>query len=201
MVVIGFYLIQIYVGTYENAYHQNNYFHYKDALCMSLFLWIGDYLKRKKIMDVMTKRRCFIGICVFYFMGHLLKIIMFASGHPTAWLSPVILSHGTNINSVLQVPAYIIFVMLGSLLSFDIAKYIGKNNLLEFIGRNSLVVYGIHFLFLNAYCQLIDHYISPTSFANAFVYICILYVMTLLSSFLMIKLFTYKPFCWLIGKF
>ena len=183
-----------------NIYHYNNFLHWKDLLCMTFFLWFGNYCRRKEVFQFL-KGRYFIIILLFYLIGHVMRFFFRMKGLDEFLIAPVIISHGGNAISPLQIPAYLYYVILGSLTCFGIMRYINKCSFLEYFGRNSLVVYCMHFVFLGIAVKAINVVIDPVSILNAFLFIVCSLGLVLLSCTAIIFITKHKPFNYLIGNF
>lgn len=201
MTIVGFYSISYFysIGV-DKPYHAYNYLHFKDFLCMTIFLWVGDYLKRKNLLEKLLKGKYYAFILFLFLLGNAFKFFSKTKGFEVPALTPVILSHGGNITSIIQVPAFLLYAITGSLSCFGIARLINKSSILEYFGKNSLVVYCIHFLFLDIYITLISSFLLPLGIINAILFTFIALIMTLISCIPFIKLLQYKPFSFIIGK-
>ena len=201
MTIAGFYSISYFysIGV-EKPYHAYNFLHFKDFLCMTIFLWVGDYLKRKNLLEKLLKGKYYASILSLFLLGNAFKMFSKIYGFELPALTPVILSHGGNITSIIQIPAFLFYTITGSLSCFGIARLINNSIILEYFGKNSLVVYCIHFLFLDIYIKLISVFLLPSGFFNALIFTLIVLLMTLISCIPVIKLLQYKPFSFIIGK-
>ena len=201
MMVIGFYSIVYYYRLgYENPYHVNNYFHYKDFLCMAFFLWVGDFIKRKELLK-RIKWWGYVCITILYLCGHAFRLYERLNGYEIPELSPVILSHSSNIVSLFQIPAYLFFVIMGCLSCFGIVMFIKECKLLEYFGKNSLIVYCGHFFILDIYISIINRMIIPNTMINAILFTIIVLTLTLITIAPLVKILSIRPYSYLIGKF
>lgn len=201
MTIIGFYSISYYYNLgFENPYHVNNYLHYKDFLCMAVFLWVGDYMKRRDIIK-RIKWWGYFCIIIVYLLGHGFRAYGKINGFEIPELTPVILSHGGNIVSISQIPAYLFYVIMGCLSCFGIVKSIKECKFFEYYGKNSLIVYSIHFFLLTTYISLLSQIIIPDCLFKAVLFTFIVLILTLVSCVPVVKALSYKPLSYLIGKF
>lgn len=201
MTIVGFYSISYYYNLgFENPYHVNNYLHYKDFLCMAVFLWVGDYMKRRDLIMRINKW-VYLCIIIVYLVGHGFRVFGKLKGIEIPELSPVILSHGGNIVSLSQIPAYLFYVIMGCLSCFGIVKSFKQCRVLEYYGRNSLIVYCIHFFFLTCYISITSLFLIPNGIVNALLFIIIVFLLTLVSVIPVVKVFNFRPFSYLVGKF
>lgn len=199
MMVCGFSMFVVN-GEEVNSYHYYNYLHYKDFLCMTFFIWFGNYCRRKELLRF-TKGKTLMIILSLFLLGHLVRFVFRQNGIDELLIAPVTISHGGNAISPLQIPAFIYYVVLGSLSCFGIMQYIEKSRLLEFFGRNSLVVYCVHFVFLNIIIEIVGNIVQPSGMVNALMFIIITMGPCLLSCVAAIYLTRYRPFNFVVGKF
>lgn len=184
----------------ENSYHYYNYLHYKDSLCMCFFLWFGNYCRRKNVLRF-TQGKYLIIILSLYLIGHIIRFVFRYNGIDEQTIAPVIISHGGNAISPLQIPAYIYYVVLGSLSCFGIMQYINNNKMLEYFGRNSLVVYCIHFIFLHIFISIVCTFIQPLDTIRSVLFILTTMLLCLLACMGATYLTRFKPFNYIVGKF
>lgn len=82
-----------------------------------------------------------------------------------------------------------------------IGNIVKKYKFLMFLGKNSIVVYGIHFSVLNIVIFVLSSVFIPQNHLEGFAFYCIVGVVTLLVSYCFCLFFQKKPFACLIGKF
>lgn len=198
MMFVGFSRFAMY-DDMNSTYHFNNYLHYKDILCMTFFLWLGDIGRRKHLFNIQGKP--FLVVISLYMLGHLLRLFLRIKGIDELWIAPVVISHGGNAINPVQIFAYLYYVVFGSLSCFGIMQYLDKCCILEYFGRNSLVVYCVHFIFLDISAGLISTCLPLTSVVSILLYIICTLALTLLGCSVFIYLTGFKPFRYLIGKF
>ncbi len=193
----GFVMLSPNIG---GSYHHNNYLHYKDLFCMTFFMWFGNYCRRKSLFDKIGWKYLWM-ILGLYLLGHITRLFFRHYELNELLIAPVIISHGGNATTPLQISAYLFYTILGSLSCFGIMKSIQKCSLLEFFGRNSLIIYCTHFVFMDITLPILNSIIQPTSIINALLFIitAIITVIVLCSGFVFLT--RYKPFNYLIGKF
>lgn len=195
LMILGFLITLCYKGAIEPS-HFNNYFHYRNALCMTFFLWVGEVMKSSinNIKLLITSSILFLVLYIATFA------IRWKTNIPIELFSPLGFSHTVNIDSLWQIFAYLFYSVTGSLFVILISKYIYKSVVLEYFGKNSIIIYCTHFIFINMWARVFDKLYGDIMILNV-VYFVLIIVFTILSTMLMIKLFKYKPFSYLIGKF
>lgn len=139
-------------------------------------------------------------ILSLYLSGHAIRLILFLMGINDTIIAPVIISHGGNAYTILQIPAYIFYTIMGSLSCFGIIQLFYRKSFLDYVGRNSLVIYCVHFIFLSVYIVPLSAIIYPDSTIKAAMYTVIALFATVISCVPIIFISKYKPFCYLVGK-
>lgn len=196
LAIIGF---QIMLSNKDNAnaYHYQNWLHYRDFLCMAIFVWIGNLLKRKSWL---TKKTCNVALVLYVILW--LAFLFAPKLHlGRELITPIVLSHSCNLVSILQVPAYMLFVLSGSLACFRICMILKENSFVEYFGRNSIIVYCVHFLFIGIAVNVLKIIIAPVTIIGALTFAIATLCITLLMSKLSVQIFTRRPFCYALGKF
>ena len=142
--ILGFAITYVYRET-PDASHYNNYFHYRNGLCMVIFLWLGTIIHRvtEKWIYALTAGFIFLYVSTF--------LINWRTGLPMLGLMPMEYTHTCKFVSFLQVAPYLFYAFSGSMMVIWIAKKINKQNTLEYIGKNSLVFYCMHFTVIQCF--------------------------------------------------
>ena len=182
------------------GYHHSNYFHYKDLLCMIFFLWLGNYCKRKNVFAKLSGKTLVIIVC-FYLGGLALRLWLSNNSVDNMFITPIVLSHGANIHSVLQISTYLYYVILGSFSFFGLVQLIKKCDFLKYFGENSLVVYCSHFIILYALILIITPVFTPNTLVKAIIYTVGVFVSCLFFCSVLIWITKKRPYNYLIGKF
>ena len=200
MMIVGFLSIVMFNNA-PNPYHYYNYLHFKDFLCMAFFIWIGTLLKRYYVYhSIFFKISAAFFVMMFVFRSYLNYLLCFI-GIEYSILNPVVISHYANIDTLYQLPVYIFYVITGSFTMFYFVQNIKPLSLLSYFGKNSLVVYCAHFVFLCIFIDLIYLFLIPNSCFSSLGFLLSVLSLTLLSCSLIIKLLSYKPFSYILGKF
>lgn len=170
-----------------------NYFFWENSLLCSFFLYVGDKLRR---MESITEYRYLYDISLFTFI--ILMSILFAYNLPRPSVTAAIL-----FGSWKEVPLHLCLALLGSIACFRFALFIGKNKLLELIGRNTLIIYGVHVFIMILLEKIVKLYFPYD--LNNFVVIVSLYIFISLFTLFMSLGFSilfnkYKCFKFLTGK-
>lgn len=190
IMILGLILNHIMDGQAKDPAHWNNFFHYRNAMCMAIFLWIGDCIKRyKKTVEPYFK---YITLLYILSCASLLFVL-----HRT-YLLPVY-THSTSM-PVKYFPLYLFFATSGSITIIWISKILNRNRILEYFGRGSVIVYIMHFYFLTIVIKQLSKLIYPTNFATSATFFILSFVLTSIACAAMIWLMQ-KPYLRkLIGK-
>ena len=200
MMVVGFLSIVIFNNT-PNPYHYYNYLHFKDFLCMAFFIWVGTILKRYYVYhSFIFKISVAFFVMMFVFRSYLNSLLCFI-GIEYSVLNPVVISHYANIHSIYQLPIYVFYVLTGSFSMFYFVQKIKPLFIFSYFGRNSLVIYCAHFVFLCVYIDLVYVMITPDNLLSSLLFLLSVMTLSLLSLFIIIRLLEYRPFKYLLGKF
>lgn len=189
IMLLGFVLNHIYDGVSLDAAHFNNHLHYRNALCMMIFIWVGDFLKNHRAM--LQKNQA--GISLAY-------IIFVAGSHVIGKACAPSYTHSTTI-LFHQIPLYLFYATTGSICIWWISQKISKNAILEYLGKGSLVVYLVHFTFLRLFIKYLSFIIVPSGIFSSFLFYICIFVLTVSFCAVTIWVFNYKILKILIGKF
>lgn len=108
---------------------------------------------------------------------------------------------GDGIWAIGLVPAYVFYCTTGSMLIIWISKKIGMNYWLESLGKQTLVIYCVHFIILKLQIHIWGKLLDPVSIPMCGVYFILVSFGTILFSYFISLLFKYKPMNYCIGKF
>ncbi len=188
IVLIVFLLV---LGSVLNDYlgHYNNWLHYRNALCMVFIMFMGFYFKNhQQIMNYVEKFKYVILIL------YIIPISLLAS-------KDISISY-THMQyfSTKYLIAYLFVSSMGTLAFFTCLKT-NKSRFLEYLGRNSLIIYGVHFVYLQIFEVILLRYFSLNGCVNELLYLFIVYCGSVLFCLVSCVLLNRKPFCYLIGKF
>lgn len=199
LLVIGIAISEFY-SDMEEPSHYHNWFHYRNGLCMTVFITIGYLLKKYQIVEKYGGK---IGIiycvtyCITYPMPHFhipfAKYL--AAPFYTHYFSPSL----AEINGFLIIPSYLFYTITGSIMIFWMCQKIGKLSWMEYLGQESLIIYCVHFTFLKIYINTFSFLQTDGLFKASFFFILIAFF-SILSSTIIAKVFKYKPFQYLVGK-
>lgn len=182
-------IVMLVLLTAGVALHQlnigSNPFYYQHGLVASFFVALGFYLKESpSIYEKALKYSLYA--------YPLLSLINF-------WYSPNITAYLSVSLKVL--PLFLILSVCGTLFLMAVCKKIKECSFLEFWGQNSLVVYALHFAPPVFFFSLFYTWIQPTSIMPFIGFVILLLTTEYVLCFLLMKLFQYKLFKWLLGRY
>ena len=172
-------------------FHFYNWFHWHNGLVNLMFLWIGYTLKHTEILKEHLKKYGLIAF-LLYIIGLIVFNIL---GKSVPYYT-----HFPHFN-LKQTPFFVYFSITGTFMILYLGEIIQKSRLLLFFGKNSIVVYGIHFSILNIIIFVMYSLYIPVSHIQGLVFYCMVGGATLLISYCCCLLFQKKTFAYLIGKF
>lgn len=187
LLYMSIWINNLYVD-YPEPGHHLNVFHYRNAMAMGFFTWLGYYFRKKSLSWSI----------VYYFSGLFIPIILFP--YFTGFFEPVQYSHSTSI-TVMQIPKHLLFAISGTSFVLIISRLINCNKVLEYLGRNSLIIYCLHFPFLSYTMMPFNLFFDVTKEENALFFFIFELFSVLFLSFLSIEILNTKKLKWIIGKF
>lgn len=123
-------LFVLLIGFISHEYNVTNYWYFEHAFAMAVFLLAGHDFKR-----INNKKLWMIIGSVTYVSLHVLYKYL-------GVYSPA-LNAGFKVSTV-DIPMYLVFSISGSLLILFVACLINKSFWLEWLGKNSLLIYLLH---------------------------------------------------------
>ena len=100
-----------------------------------------------------------------------------------------------------DIPIFLILAFLGSMFIIYVSFLLKQISLLEKFGKQSLLVYLIHGLYLNLCIDFTNRYIlHPDNILNSILFYVLVAVITVMFCWFTIKLFEKKQLSWILGK-
>ncbi len=164
-----------------------NIFYYRHALISSFWISVGAYLKKNDVLYVKSIRYSLIIYPV------LAIISLFTIIHPS-FTAKISITTKT-------LPLFLLYSYVGTMFLLSLCNLLQENRILEYWGKHSLVVYGLHFppylYFANRLYVILS---APITLNTFIVYISILFFVEYLFCWVMIKLFEKQPGPILLGR-
>jgi fucose 4-O-acetylase-like acetyltransferase len=195
LLIIGF-AITISYNDMPLPSHYKNYLHYRNGLCMAIFIWVGVALKKYNL----NKRATSI-VSILFCICTLICFILSKLGFDTSYYGPIGYSHTTNLFSLCQIPSYMIYTFAGCVFSIELSKKLSDIKMLSYLGKNSIIVYCAHFFVLEILVRYVNKVIMPISLINTIVFFVIVSLFSYIILMGIIKLFNIKPLNYVIGHF
>ena len=156
------------------------------SLGLVIFMVIGMYMKKLSIglwtfISSLIVYAMYVCILVHYDM-HLPRITSKLSLYPY------------------EIPLFLIGAISGTLIVWYISKMIDRNDILEYLGRNSLEIYLTHWIIIKTLIVL-WLVLFPNLEAVPSIMFVSLFVIALLICLGLVRVFQYRIFSWMIGRF
>lgn len=171
-------------------YHSFNYMHWHNSLSMLPFLYLGYVFKRYGLFN--RSSRVWFIISISYF---LIIAFLYYSGRLIPYYTHF--SHYTY----KYVPLYLWLAFSGSIMIITISKALPTIKWLSYIGKNSIVVYGMHFTILSIVIIFLKYIFIPKTLSSAISFYIITGGVSLVLAYCLCHLFQKKPLSYLIGRF
>lgn len=157
------------------------------GFALIIFLWAGAYLKTKNINFTLKH---FISALLIYTIYVL--VLAYYDFH---------LPRATMILSIYpyEIPLFLVGGMSGTILVWFLASKINKNNLLEFFGRNSLLIFLTHWILIKIIIVLSKDLPIVKGMPPAMYFITLFIIVCTICA-LLVPLFNSRYLKWMIGK-
>lgn len=164
----------------------SNFLCIRQSLGSVFFVYLGFFLNnRKEIFDKLMR--------LGYIYPYVLVMLLF--------FKLPIPSSTANMVPLKLLPLFIPLSICGSMAFFSLCKIINRSHFFEYFGRDSLIVYGVHFKLLcfSIYMTL-QHFSVNNNFQGMMASI-IIYSSLIIACSIFIELFKRTPMKWLVGRF
>ncbi len=180
------------VGVVFDYYIPNDYefWYLPKAMIFTPYFEVGRIVNKVELTRMPVAMVCFV--------AYLLVI-------PFLWWYGDKTPHFSDSSSVSlrMVPLFGFLSIIGSIAFYEAGKIINQNRFIEFIGRNSLVFYLMHIVFLFMACKLYNAYFIITEHSSWVIYVVLTSLM--LGALLWCSMFSIllntKYLKWILGKF
>lgn len=166
-----------------------NYFTYHNCLISVFFVVMGWYLKNN-----ISRYQKFLKYCQYLYP----VLFILSLGLFKYILHIHIPRYAAGIDvDILSIPIFILLSISGSLFLINISKKIDKNAILEYFGKNSLIIYALHFITLKLLAKSLLCSDSLALFIGSLI---IIYIIEIVICVLLIEIFNKTALKCLIGK-
>lgn len=167
----------------------SNSFYLLQTLSATLFVELGVYLRKhnnlyEKLTSTLLPLFAYIILCLI--------MVIFKLRIPP-------LDADYNVN-LMQAPMILIWSSIGTFAILSICRRIEVNAILEFFGRNTLVIYCFHAIPYVIITYLIKTYLMPANSMQGIMFFLIAFAMELVIMTFVVKLFNLYPLRLLIGR-
>ena len=167
LLALGIILLDKRQDTREHVFFSKNFFYYMNALVNCIFILIGDMLKKRKVQEK------WLNISILLFVAMVITFKVLKWHIPTSLYQPSM--------SICDIPLHIVFVVLGSFGIYGLAKRINSNSFIEYLGRNSLIIYVTHFIVVRYIYCFTSNFLQISSYMiTGLIYDFIVYLLTIL---------------------
>lgn len=164
-----------------------NVWYFKHALLLTLFLALGDSLKG---VDIKKNLIMLIGGLNF-----LSTILLLSFGFSIPVLASV------TIIAYSQIPLELFLSITGCFFILYVSLLINNNTILEYLGRNSLVIYLVHFFFYKRLFYINNMFFEYDSWLFSLITIIVIVMLVLLFSVAIAYILNKPKLKFLLGKF
>ena len=165
----------------------HNYLAIRESFGSCFFVALGYYMKRNmQIYNLFISYSPYIYLFIFIFL------VLISIPIPS-------FTAGMHI-SIRQFPIFILLSTTGSFSFLYICRLINCNSIIEYFGKNSLPIYGLHICPLCAFVVILYKTIYPTTFLQFGYYLLAVYVLTICICSFLVTILQLKCLKWIIGK-
>lgn len=143
-VILFFLVLLIFAGLFCRDNNLPNFWNYQQAFCLAIFVYVGDYSAK-----IFTSKPYLTASAYLLLLMALLCMRMEI---------PVIVNK--IYMSYISIPSFLVLSITGSFLILVISKKIRSSYLLEFLGKESLIIYLIHMPILYKLIPAFQFYIQ-----------------------------------------
>lgn len=181
----------IYLYNYTPELH--NFWYFKHAFMITLFIWLGIVFKKVTLT---------IGVQIAFAVGYILIFTWL-------FLLHIHIPYITNKSelTLFELPLLLILSFTGIMLILGLSKVVTRYNvchsvyILGYIGKNSIVIYLLHFGFYRIYIYLFLNVLKNEDFVQSWLIICLILLLNILSCCIMAWVLNKRYFRWMLGKF
>ena len=183
------YLIFVFLGYFCFSMGLTEHWAIWHAFMLCIFLFCGQLLREFGISKKMSVGCITLFVVVTFFYVVILNRLSLPK-----------ITSTIVINSWREVPVFLILSFTGSVMIMTISRLINENSYLQFWGRNSLIVYGIHWAILFKLYRIVLPYIGYNVMLSLLTYIGVFFA-TQLVVYIFIKMLNLPYVRYSIGKF
>lgn len=172
---------------YNSCENIPNIWYFKHALMVVPFMIGGLYMK-----PIGTRGGKYLKISSLLYVVLIMAVLFSGTGVPY-------ITNRVDVE-LWQIPELIILALTGTLMILFISDKIKANKILEFLGRNSLVIYLSHFLFYRLYIYLVLPLFNQSGILSFCIFFGVV-IANIVSCCLIAYLLNTRYLKWILGKF
>lgn len=191
----GIIMIVICIGgvyLYNSTPGLYNFWFFKHAFMVTFFIWLGIVFKRVTL--TIKKQMAFaVGYILLFVSLYFLHIHIPYITNKTAL-------------SFSELPLLLALSFTGIMLILGLSKVVTRYNvchsvdILKYIGKNSIVIYLLHFGFYRIYIYMFLDVLRNENFVQSWLVICLILLLNILSCCIMAWVLNKRYFRWILGK-
>lgn len=185
-VCLGLFVIGTIISQYNII---SNYLYLWQTLGATLFVDLGVFMKHEKKLYERFSNSFWV-IAAYIFLCLLMFVFNFRVPSFDAGYHP----------SVFQAPEILLWSIVGVFALLSLCRKINANRLLEFFGRNTLVIYCFHAIPYTLVIYLLSMLFTPANLLQGTLFFISAFCLELLIMSLVVKFFDIYPFRLFIGK-
>ena len=166
-----------------------NYFHYRNAMCMTIFIGLGHWLKKHKTL-----------VEPYYSYAFIVYLVAMSTAWYLGYQGVIPVYNHTCGMTFKQIPVYLMFATLGTFATVWISKMINHSDWLEYFGKGSIVVYTMHFFCLRVIVTVLKPFFTLTTIVETAFYFLLVFVLTALTCAVAIYIFQFPYLRRVLGK-
>lgn len=169
------------IGDYSNIWYHRNFLNF------TLFLGFGYYFKetiQNKVFGIVSTLVFVTAIVFFFTLGINIPNVVSVYNE-----------------SLIQHPLTILLSITGSVSIIHLCMLIKHNTVMEYLGKNSLIVYIYHMTFLSLAVAAVEGTLCQTSMRNSIVIVFMILASTLVLCSILAAIINTKYFKWMKGSF
>lgn len=165
--IIGVSLLSAFIGITEKIFFDLPLPFYMEVGAVSVFFIVMGYLYKKKTNNSQAKWKEIILVGILFLIGNLMQYLLKLGKVNFCSLE------------IRNIFSFVFNSFLGICLCINIAKKLGNKKVINYLGRNSLYVFGTHYLFLELCCKLderikseVNIYVTSILFTIVITFLC-----------------------------
>lgn len=177
-------LISCYLYRYANLLNASFILH---AMVLAVYFFVGHNYSRLTNIQKIFLSVAYLVITIIYFEKRIIP------------------PHITNVFdvSIINYPLHFLMSVGGSIFLIELSKFIRSNRIIEYLGRNSLVIYLTHIVIIQAIFPKIpkDYLYQEDNITMSIIVLMISFCFVTITSVSIASIFRLKPLKWIIGVY